>query len=109
MEYSHYWVLERGYSLLFWVCSLTLGKIVFNFNLALSIELNWLFSISWLEILVETFTSSTDPLQELRSEGEPYAKSVRERLDKMSPGLGNQVVSVKVSNNVKTKISKNVN
>ena len=46
--------------------------------------------------IAEAFTDSKDPLQELREEGEPAAKSFRESLDKLSPGLGNPVVSVKV-------------
>ncbi len=47
--------------------------------------------------VAEAFSSSTDPLEALRKEGEPAARSVRERLDKLSPGLGNPVVSVKVA------------
>ncbi len=46
--------------------------------------------------VVEAFTSSSDPLEKLRAEGEPAAKSVRKRLDDYSPGLGNPVVSVQV-------------
>ncbi len=47
--------------------------------------------------VVEAFTHSKDPLNELRSEGEAAAKSVRDRLDQVSPGLGNPVMSVDVS------------
>ena len=38
-----------------------------------------------------------EPLIELRNEGESSAKSVREMLDQIIPGLGNPVMSVKVS------------
>jgi len=47
--------------------------------------------------LVEAFTSSDDPLQELKREGESAAKTLREQLDKVSPGLGNPVVPVEVA------------
>ena len=47
--------------------------------------------------VAESFTSTEDPLQVLRKEGEPVAKSVREQLDKVSPGLGNPVVPVEVA------------
>ncbi len=48
--------------------------------------------------VVESFTSGApDPLRELRDEGEPAAKDVRERLDQVSPGLGNPVMSVQVA------------
>ena len=46
--------------------------------------------------VAEAFTSSDDPLQELKIEGELAAKTVREQLDNVSPGLGNPVVPVKV-------------
>ena len=46
--------------------------------------------------VTEPFTSSEDPFQVLRKEGETSAKTVREQLDKVSPGLGNPIVSVKV-------------
>ena len=46
--------------------------------------------------LAEAFASSDEPFQALRLEGEPAAKTLRERLDQFSPGLGNPVVSVKV-------------
>ena len=47
---------------------------------------------------VESFTSGgSDPLRELRDEGEPAAKGVRERLDQVSPGLGNPVMPVQVA------------
>ena len=46
--------------------------------------------------VAEVFTSLDEPLQALRTEGEPAAKNLREQLDKVSPGLGNPVVPVKV-------------
>ena len=48
--------------------------------------------------VVGSFTSGApDPLRELRDEGETAAKGVRERLDQVSPGLGNPVMSVQVA------------
>jgi len=48
--------------------------------------------------VVEVFTAgSEDPIAELRQEGEPVARDVREQLDAVSPGLGNPVVPVSVS------------
>ncbi len=47
--------------------------------------------------IVEVFTCSSDPLLELRKEGEPAAQSFRDRLDQVSPGLGNPVIPVNVS------------
>ena len=47
--------------------------------------------------VVEVFTASSNPLEELREEGEPAARSLRERLDQVSPGLGNPVMQVKVA------------
>ena len=48
--------------------------------------------------VVEVFTAgSEDPIAELRQEGEPVARDVREQLDAVSPGLGNPVMSVSVS------------
>ena len=46
--------------------------------------------------VIEAFKESEDPLDVLRSEGEASAKNVRARLDQVSPGLGNPVVSVTV-------------
>ena len=48
------------------------------------------------EKIVEAFTSSQEPFKDLRVEGEPAAKTVRDQLDQVAPGLGNPVVSVKV-------------
>ncbi len=52
--------------------------------------------------VAEVFTSSSDPLKELRLEGESAASSLREQLDKVSPGLGNPIVSVEVDVDEKT-------
>ena len=46
--------------------------------------------------VVEGFTTSSDPLADLREEGSPAAKAVRDRLDQVSPGLGNPVIQVDV-------------
>ena len=46
--------------------------------------------------IVQLFTSSDQPLQELRVEGEPFAESLRDQLDDFSPGLGNPIMSVNV-------------
>lgn len=46
--------------------------------------------------VVEAFQQSADPLLDLRQEGEEAARSVRQRLDDLSPGLGNPVMSVHV-------------
>ena len=48
--------------------------------------------------VVEAFTAgSEDPIADLRQEGEPVARGVREQLDAVSPGLGNPVMPVSVS------------
>ena len=48
--------------------------------------------------VAEVFTGgSSDPISELRQEGEPVARDVREQLDSVSPGLGNPVMPVSVS------------
>jgi hypothetical protein len=48
--------------------------------------------------VAEVFTGgSSDPIAELRQEGEPVARDVREQLDSVSPGLGNPVMPVSVS------------
>ena len=46
--------------------------------------------------VVEVFTAGGDPLAQLRQEGEPAARSVRENLDRFQPGLGNPVIKVSV-------------
>ena len=48
--------------------------------------------------VAEVFTGGADdPIADLRQEGEPVARGVREQLDAVSPGLGNPVMSVSVS------------
>ena len=47
--------------------------------------------------VLEVFTSTESPLEELRQEGEESAKTFRGNLDKVSPGLGNPVMQVEVS------------
>ena len=48
--------------------------------------------------VVEAFTAgSEDPIADLRQEGEPVARGVRDQLDAVSPGLGNPVMPVSVS------------
>jgi hypothetical protein len=48
--------------------------------------------------VAEVFTGgSTDPIADLREEGEPVARDVRQQLDAVSPGLGNPVMPVSVS------------
>ena len=47
--------------------------------------------------LMEVFKESTTPLEELRMEGERDAKIIRDRLDQVSPGLGNPIMSVSVA------------
>jgi hypothetical protein len=48
--------------------------------------------------VAEVFTGgSTDPIADLREEGEPVARDVRQQLDSVSPGLGNPVMPVSVS------------
>ncbi|MFN6339104.1 MAG: hypothetical protein ACK41W_10335 [Cyanobacteriota bacterium] len=48
------------------------------------------------EVLAAFDGSSADPLGRLREEGEPAAKSVRDNLDRVQPGLGNPVMKVEV-------------
>ena len=45
---------------------------------------------------VESVASGDDPFGDLRQQGEAAAREVRERLDQISPGLGNPVMSVQV-------------
>ena len=48
--------------------------------------------------VVEAFTTgSADPLDDLRQEGEPAARTLRDQLDALSPGLGNPVMPVVVA------------
>ena len=44
----------------------------------------------------ESVARGDDPLGDLREQGEAAAREVRERLDQISPGLGNPVMSVQV-------------
>jgi hypothetical protein len=48
------------------------------------------------EVLAAFDGSNPDPLGRLREEGEPAARSVRDNLDRVQPGLGNPVVKVEV-------------
>lgn len=48
------------------------------------------------EVLAAFDGSNPDPLGRLREEGEPAARSVRQNLDRVQPGLGNPVVKVDV-------------
>ena len=45
--------------------------------------------------VVEVFTAgSEDPIADLRQEGEPVARDVREQLDAVSPGLGLSLIHI---------------
>lgn len=46
--------------------------------------------------VIEAFSAQADSLQQLRQEGEPAARQVRESLDRLQPGLGNPVMKVEV-------------
>ena len=46
--------------------------------------------------VIEAFSTQADPLEQLRQEGEPAARQVRESLDRLQPGLGNPVMKVEV-------------
>ena len=46
--------------------------------------------------VVEGFTQAEDPLDQLRQEGEPVARQLRDNLDRLQPGLGNPVMTVQV-------------
>jgi hypothetical protein len=48
------------------------------------------------ELMAAFDGSTSDPLAQLRQEGEPAASQVREQLDRVSPGLGNPVMKVDV-------------
>lgn len=48
------------------------------------------------ELMAAFDGSSSDPLGQLRQEGEPAASQLREQLDRVSPGLGNPVMKVSV-------------
>jgi len=55
--------------------------------------------------VIEGFTASNDPIKTLRAEGSFPAKLVRDKLDKIRPGLGNPVVEVKVDINPEDLVS----
>lgn len=46
--------------------------------------------------VADVFGQGGDPLGQLREEGEDAARQVRERLDRLQPGLGNPVMKVEV-------------
>ena len=46
--------------------------------------------------IMDSFSSVDEALHDLRKEGEPFAQSWRDQLDKIHPGFGNPAVSVKV-------------
>ena len=46
--------------------------------------------------VIEAFTDSSDPLGTLKQEGDGAARSLRDSLDRLQPGLGNPVVRVTV-------------
>jgi hypothetical protein len=48
------------------------------------------------EVLAAFDGRSADPLGSLREEGEPAARTVRDNLDRLQPGLGNPVMKVDV-------------
>ncbi len=48
------------------------------------------------EVLAAFDGTATDPLAQLRQEGETAASQVRESLDRLQPGLGNPVMKVEV-------------
>ena len=47
--------------------------------------------------VIEAFTDSSDPLGTLKQEGDGAARSLRDSLDRLQPGLGNPVVKVSVA------------
>jgi glutathione S-transferase len=46
--------------------------------------------------VIEAFNGPDDPLAQLKDEGEPAARQVRDSLDRLQPGLGNPVMKVEV-------------
>ena len=46
--------------------------------------------------VVEGLTQAEDPIGQLREEGEPAARQLRDNLDRLQPGLGNPVLKVQV-------------
>lgn len=49
------------------------------------------------EVMAAFDGSNPDPLGALRDEGEPVARTVRDNLDRLQPGLGNPVMKVDVT------------
>ncbi len=49
-----------------------------------------------LEGVLDVFTSSDKPFEELQIEGDSAAQSLRDQLDKIKPGLGNPVIPVDI-------------
>ena len=52
-----------------------------------------------LKKLLEDLNSKNDYIGDLRSEGEPLASSLRDKLDGIRPGLGNPAIKVDVKAN----------
>ena len=48
------------------------------------------------DVMAAFQTGDGDPLEQLRQEGEGAASQVRQRLDRLRPGLGNPVMKVEV-------------
>ena len=48
------------------------------------------------EVLAAFDGTNADPVGRLREEGEPAARTVRDNLDRLQPGLGNPIVNVEV-------------
>lgn len=48
------------------------------------------------EVMAAFNGSASDPLGQLRQEGEPAASQLRDNLDRLQPGLGNPVLRVEV-------------
>jgi hypothetical protein len=48
------------------------------------------------EVMAAFNGSASDPLGQLRQEGEPAASQLRDNLDRIQPGLGNPVMKVEV-------------
>tara|TARA_Y100001968_G_C19371001_1_gene725130 strand:- start:412 stop:792 length:381 start_codon:yes stop_codon:yes gene_type:complete len=57
------------------------------------------FRKNGIEGVIDILKVSNDPLQDLKSEGEPSAQKVRDQLDSFKPGFGNPVVAVDVQIN----------
>ena len=61
------------------------------------------------EKVLEGLISSDHPITQLKGEGLPSAKLIREKLDKIIPGLGNPAFEVRVSTNNITEDNHNLN